>query len=120
MTAACEKQLEIIDDNDYVEVATIRGLSPTSGQVELYHGIDVEAFITDAENSNTPIGTLTFACIEIGDTGQYGLAFDGDDITTSLAAKADGDILYRVIRSTQQNFRVVDPVTYRKTRSSSG
>lgn len=109
--------LVIVDDNDYVEVVQIRGTSPVTGRREGYHIPDVVGFITDAPGSNTPIGSLTVAATEIEDTGHWSVTFDGGQITTSLAAKADGDVVYRVIRS-PNNFRVVDPVTYKKTRPS--
>jgi hypothetical protein len=106
----------IVDDNDYVDIAgPIWGTNPGSGARDLYHGADVVGFIAASANSNTPIGGLTYASAEIGETGKYPIAFDGADITSALAALADGTVVYRVIRA-PGNFRVYKTLTYRKAR----
>ena len=106
----------IYDDNDYVEFAgPIKGLDPTTGDRELYHGADVVALIAATAASNTPIGGLTQAVAEHGDTGRYLFAFDGAAITAALSALADGAVVYRVLRA-PGNFRVAQPLVYKKVR----
>jgi len=111
-----DEELVIADDNDYIEIAgPVTGKSPVSGVRELFHSTDVVAFITSSPTSNTPIGTLSYNSTEIGTSAKYPIAFDGDDVTTSLAALDDGATVYRVVRS-PGNWRIVTEVTYRKTR----
>ena len=113
------KTLVIVDDNDYVEFAgPIKGRDPLTGALTAYHGTDVEGFITSDPLTNVPVGTLHYASGEIGTSARYPVVFDGAAVTASMAAAADGDTFFRVIRSTTGNFRVVDPVIYKKTRPS--
>lgn len=112
------KVIYIVDDNDFVEiVGPVRGRDPATGERELYHGVDVIAFVTGDPLSNVPIGTLSYAASEIGSTGRYPVLFDGAAIKADLAAEEDGATLFRVIQS-PGNFRVVDALTYKKSRPS--
>jgi acetoacetate decarboxylase len=109
----------IADYNDYSGVVgPIRGLDPDTGERELYHGTDITVFITAATDSDTPIGTLTYAANEIGETAKYPFGFDGADIATSMAALADGTKVYRVVRNGDGSIRIWRELTYKKTRES--
>lgn len=112
------EQLEIVNDNDYIEFAgPIRGRNP-DGELDLYHGTDVEGMIVANVLSNTPIGGLTYASSEIGSSGKYPVLFEGAAITAALSANPSGTKFYRVIRSTGGNFRIVDEITYLHSRPS--
>lgn len=108
----------IADDNDYTAVVgPVRGINPETAEEDLYHGDDVVGFITDDPESNTPLGGLTDAAPEVGNSGRYVVTLDGEAIAAALAALADNDTVYRVVRS-PGNFRRVDALTYRKTLPS--
>jgi hypothetical protein len=109
----------IADYNDYSGVVgPIRGWNPDSAERELYHGTDIEVFIAATSASDTPIGTLTHAASEIGETGKFPFGFDGEEIATSMAAVSDGTKVYRIVRNGDGSIRIWRELTYKKTRES--
>jgi hypothetical protein len=87
----------------------------TNGLTELYHG-GLTALVTDESGSDTPLGSLSAACTEIGATGRYIISFPTGAIDDALGALEDGAVVYRVLLGT--GIRIEDPVTIRTVRSS--
>lgn len=112
------RALEIFLGNDFLEEAgPIWAREAATGERTLYHSSAVEAFVTAAKGSNTPITGLSVACPEIGDTACYPVAFEADDIDAALGSLPDRTKVYRVIRG-PGDFRVEDEFLVRKSRPS--
>lgn len=105
--------------NDFLEIAgPIRGRNPATGQSELYHSTEVEAFLTATAGSDEAIAPeVEVEAPEIGTSGQYSITFEADAIDTALGALAEGTVVYRVL-SGPGDLRVEDAFALAHVRPS--
>lgn len=114
---------EIYLDNDYyIEVGPIVGLSTTDGSEVLMDGwTDVKAKIcTTDEWDATPIDAslevvLAEEIVSLAGTGVYRGSFEGSSLSTELEPFVDLVVYLHLSR--QQDYHVVSPITVRRSRT---
>lgn len=86
----------LVGDNEFSAVMTAVGTDPVTGLEAPYHGGSVVAFWSDAEASDTALGSVSVSCPEIGSSGDFLVAMEASQLVTALGALAGGTTVYLI------------------------
>ncbi|HET8777998.1 MAG TPA: hypothetical protein VFN76_10095 [Candidatus Limnocylindria bacterium] len=98
--------------NDFSGTLSVRGIDSLDGSTQPYAGSDIDAFWAAAEDSDTPLGSVTARPSAMTTPGDFALSFDATDMAGVLAGLTDQTPVFLVVRTTG-DFRVVRRYSFR-------